>query len=123
MISYLYVEDDEDIREVVASFMEADHRKIVSVPHAEAALAAADVEDFDVLVTDISLPGMSGTDLARHWLQHKRDRFVLLLSGYELRNGLDSIGPNVTALLKSSEPEELEEKLLGLERALLEHSA
>ncbi|MET4578869.1 response regulator [Ottowia thiooxydans] len=122
MISYLYVEDDEDIREVVASFMEAEHRKIVSVPHAEAALAAADDQEFDVLITDISLPGMSGTDLARHWLQPNKDRFILLLSGYEMNSGLESIGPNVTALLKSSEPEELEKKLLGLERAMLQSS-
>lgn len=118
MISYLYVEDDEDIREGVASVMEAAHREIVSVPHAEAALALGDTARFDVLVTDVSLPGMSGVDLARRWLERDPARHVLLFSGYELNHGLDAIGPNVRALLKSMEPEELERMLQSIERAL-----
>lgn len=118
MISYLYVEDDADIREGVAAVMEAAHREIVSVPHAEAALAMEDRARFDVLVTDISLPGMSGIDLARQWLADDSSRHVLLLSGYELQHGLDAIGPNVRALLKSADPEELETALLRLEAGL-----
>lgn len=118
MIAYLYVEDDADIREGVASVMEAEHREIVSVPHAEAALALHDGARFDVLVTDISLPGISGIDLAKHWLEQDRHRHVLLFSGYELKHGLDAIGPNVRALLKTIEPEELETALRRIEAAL-----
>lgn len=98
--------------------MEAEHREIVSVPHAEAALALGDSARFDVLVTDISLPGISGVDLARQWLQHDSRRHVLLFSGYEMKHGLDAIGPNVRALLKSMEPEELEGVLQSIEKAL-----
>lgn len=118
MISYLYVEDDADIREGVASVMEAGHREIVAVPHAEAALAMDDSTRFDVLVTDISLPGISGIDLAKQWLADDPSRHVLLLSGYELQHGLRTIGPNVRALLKSADPEELETALLRIEGAL-----
>lgn len=118
MISYLYVEDDADLREGVASVMEAGHREIVSVPHAEAALALQDSARFDVLVTDVSLPGISGIDLARLWLECDRKRHILLFSGYELKHGLAAIGPNVQALLKSIEPEELEAALLRIEDAL-----
>lgn len=118
IISYLYVEDDEDIREGVASVMEARHREIVCVPHAEAALALPDCTRFDVLVTDVSLPGISGMDLARHWLESDPSRHVLLFSGYEFKHGLAEIGPNVRALLKSVEPEELEAALLAIEKAL-----
>ena len=39
---------------------------------------------FDVLVTDVSLPGMSGTDLARRLLADDPLRWVVLCSGYEL---------------------------------------
>lgn len=118
VISYLYVEDDEDIREGVASVMEAAHREIVSLPHAEAALALEDCARFDVLITDVSLPGMSGTDLAKHWLRHDPQRHVLLFSGYEMQHGLATIGPNVRSLLKSVEPEELEAALRRIESAL-----
>lgn len=118
MISYLYVEDDADIREGVAMVMEAEHREIVTVADAEAALALQDSARFDVLVTDVSLPGISGTDLAKHWLALDPNRHVLLFSGYDLQHGLDAIGPNVRALLKSAEPEELESALRRMEAAL-----
>lgn len=98
--------------------MEADHREIVALPHAEAVLARDDRGRFDVLVTDISLPGISGVDLAKQWLADDPGRHVLLLSGYEFKHGLDAIGPNVRALLKSAEPEELEAALLGIESTL-----
>lgn len=118
MITYLYVEDDEDIREGFMAVMEAPHREIVGVESAEAALAVGDPGRFDVLVTDVSLPGMSGTDLARQWLAADSQRHVLLISGYEFKQGLGSIGPNVRALLKSAEPEELEDMLERIEALL-----
>lgn len=118
MISYLYVEDDADVREGVASVMEAGHREIISVAHAEAALALPDCARFDVLVTDVSLPGISGIDLAKRWLETDPNRCVLLFSGYELSHGLGAIGPNVRALLKTIEPEELDAALRRLEANL-----
>lgn len=118
MIAYLYVEDDEDIREGFMAVMEAPHRQIVGVESAESALDVANPERFDVLVTDVSLPGMSGTDLARQWLAKDSQRHVLLISGYAFEHGLDSIGPHVRALLKSCEPEELEAMLESIEAML-----
>lgn len=123
MITYLYVEDDEDIREGFMAVMEAPHREIVGVESAEAALAISDPQRFDVLVTDVSLPGLSGTDLARQWLADDSQRHVLLISGYEFKQGLDSIGPHVLALLKSCEPEELEAMLERIEGMLPSQSA
>ncbi len=118
MITYLYVEDDEDIREGFMAVMEAPHRKIVGVADAEAALALDGHERFDVLVTDVSLPGMSGSDLARQWLANDSQRHVLLISGYEFKQGLTNIGTNVRALLKSCEPEDLEAMLTNIETLL-----
>jgi len=119
MIAYLYVEDDEDIREGFMAVMDAPHRQIVGAESAEAALDLGNQGRFDVLVTDVSLPGMSGTDLARQWLAQDQQRHVLLISGYAFNHGLASIGPNVRALLKSCEPEELEAMLKSIEAQLL----
>jgi two-component system cell cycle response regulator CpdR len=118
VIHYLYVEDNDEIREAFADLMEAPHRKITPVADAEAALALAGVQSFDALITDVSLPGMSGTDLARHWLAEDKTRWVVLCSGYEFRHGLDTIGPNVRAFLKTAEPEDLDAVLEEIETAL-----
>jgi hypothetical protein len=46
---------------------------------------------------------MSGTDLARHWLEMDANRWVLLCPGYDFRHGLASIGPNVRSSPKAFE--------------------
>lgn len=118
MIKYLYVEDSDEIRDIFASLIEAPHRHVTAVADAESALELAATQDFDVLITDVSLPGMSGTELARRWLLMDASRWVVLSSGYEFRHGLNAIGPNVRAILKTAEPEELEALLARIESAL-----
>ena len=71
-----------------------------------------------MLVTDVSLPGMSGTDLARRWLADDPTRWVVLCSGYEFRHGLDTFGPNVRSLPKSFELEQLEALFGEIETAV-----
>lgn len=114
----LYVEDNADLRESISSLMQADGREVLSLANAEEALAAMRGQRFDVLVTDVSLPGMSGTDLARRWLEPDANRWVLLCSGYDFHQGLASIGPNVRSMPKAFEPEELEALLTEIEASI-----
>ncbi len=67
---------------------------------------------FDLVVTDVSLPGQSGTDLAQSLLQQAPQRWIVLCSGYDLGHYPSQWGPNVRTLLKPFEIEELED-LLG----------
>ncbi|MEO6408289.1 MAG: response regulator [Burkholderiaceae bacterium] len=104
----LYVEDNDDLRETIGMLLEGEGREIVPCPDAEHAIPLWSENRFDVLVTDVSLPGMSGTDLARSVLAGNPRSWVVLCSGYDLRHGLDRLGPNVRALSKPFEPEELD---------------
>ena len=83
-----------------------------------AALALDTQEPFDVLVTDVSLPGMSGTDLARHVLAKDPERWVVLCSGYHFGAALASLGPHVRALVKPFELEDLDALLAEISTAL-----
>ena len=116
--SILYVEDNDDLRESISALMEADGREVLSLPSAEAALLAMADKRFDVLITDVSLPGISGTDLARRWLEPDAHRWVLLCSGYDFRHGLASIGPNVRSLPKVFEPEALDALLAEIKASI-----
>ncbi|MDB5895090.1 MAG: hypothetical protein JWQ88_2621 [Rhodoferax sp.] len=118
VIAYLYVEDNDDIREALTPLLWADHRDVVVAADAEAALKLLAMRPFDVLITDVSLPGLSGTDLAREWLKADPLRPVLLFSGYEFGRELAAIGVNVRALLKTCDPEELGEVLRTIEESL-----
>ena len=89
----LLVEDEPEVRNVAASFLETLECRVTSCPDAEQALATlADGGDFDLLLSDIALgPGMRGTELARRSVVHSPELAVLLMSGYssELLLGAD----------------------------------
>ena len=117
-VRILYVEDNEELRETIAMLMEDEGRYITKCATAEAALELDEQEPFDVLFTDVSLPGLSGTDLARRVLANNPERWVVLCSGYEFGNAISVLGPNVRALVKPFELEDLEDLLVEIESAL-----
>ena len=59
------------------------------------------------MLTDISLPKMSGVDLARQVLAQSPLTWVIFSIGYELGNRLSHLGPKVRMLLKPFEFDEL----------------
>ena len=61
----LIVDDDPDIREVVAAMLEAVGLIVVAAGSAEEALDRVRLETFDLLVLDWNLPKMTGLDLCR----------------------------------------------------------
>ncbi len=120
----LYVEDNADLRETIGMLMEADGRSITSCATAEQALELdAAGAPFDVLVADVSLPGMSGTDLARQLLAADPQRWVVLCTGYDLGPYPTSWGPHVRTLLKPFEIEDMETLLQSVEQGLKAPSA
>ena len=114
-LSILYVEDNDDLREIIGTLFEGEDRSITSCATAEDALGLMAGRRFDVLVTDVSLPGISGTELARRLLQQDPEHWVVLCSGYEFRIGLDTLGPNVRALLKPFDIEEFDRLLVDVQ--------
>lgn len=114
----LYVEDNPELRETIGMLMEGEGRTVTPCASAEEAVALDAGDPFDVLVTDVSLPGLSGTDLARQLLADDPQRWVVLCSGYELGSQPTQWGPNVRVLLKPFELEELEQLLTSIHTAL-----
>ncbi|AVS75543.1 Response regulator receiver domain-containing protein [Paracidovorax cattleyae] len=114
----LYVEDNAELRETIGMLLEGDDREVVSCATAEEALKLDGPQPFDIVVTDVSLPGMSGTDLCRKLLQVDSQRWIVLCSGYQFGHGLDTLGPNVRALLKPFELEDLEALMESIRSAL-----
>lgn len=105
----LYVEDNPELRETIAMLMEGPGRSVVACASAEQALEHdAQGEPFDLVVTDVSLPGMSGTELCRILLQVDAERRVVLCSGYALEGSAATPGSHVRLLHKPFDIDELE---------------
>jgi len=104
----LYVEDNPVVREVTAELLINDQRHIVALGTAEEALQEFAEQPFDVVITDISLPAMSGLDLARKILDIKPNAPIIIASGYFLDVSLKTWGPNVRAIIKPFEGPEID---------------
>ena len=79
----LLVEDESDVRELVASMLDSLGHEVQSTADGEHALRQIDGWKPDVLITDVVLSGpMTGTDLARQIQDSVPQVKVLLISGY-----------------------------------------
>jgi CheY-like chemotaxis protein len=78
----LLVEDDADSRDALRELLAALGLHCTAVASAEEALTLLPTQRYEVLFTDLTLPGMSGDNLARAVLREQPEIRVLLVSGY-----------------------------------------
>ena len=104
----LYVEDNSIVREVTAELLAQEQRDIVAVATAEEALREFREHSFNVVITDVSLPAMSGLDLARKILDIEPKAPIIIASGYFLDLSVKTWGPNVRAIVKPFEGPEID---------------
>ncbi|MET0961721.1 MAG: response regulator [Noviherbaspirillum sp.] len=78
----LVVEDNEDSRILVCELLTALGHAVTGVGSAEEAIEALQKDSFDTLFTDVSLPGMSGVDLARKAAVMAPGLSIVFASGY-----------------------------------------
>lgn len=79
----LVVEDESPVREMVARYLEGRGYDVAQASDAEQVLLrmSRDREPFDVVLTDVHLPGLSGLELLRLLLTHSPLRPVIMITG------------------------------------------
>ncbi|HVJ18661.1 MAG TPA: PAS domain-containing protein [Polyangiaceae bacterium] len=80
----LFVEDEPAVRRIGAKILSNERYRVLDAGGAQEALqlAASYEAPIHLLVTDVVMPGMSGTELARRLLQQRPELSVLYTSGY-----------------------------------------
>ena len=119
MAAILVVDDDDTIRDTLYDLLSEEHR-CHTAETAESALKLLDAEFYDVVLTDISMPGLSGLELLGHLRQRYPDTPVIIISGIgdqEHAKGLLKMGA-FDYLLK---PFRLETVEKSIERAIHYH--
>jgi CheY-like chemotaxis protein len=81
-LNILVVEDNLDSQYLVCEMLRAFGHEADGVGHPNDALDRLAARRYDVLFTDVSLPGMSGVDLARRAVQETPAMRVIFASGY-----------------------------------------
>jgi DNA-binding response OmpR family regulator len=66
----LVVDDDDDIRDILAYGIEASGCRCLTAESAEAALRILKSDPVEVVISDVQMKGMSGLDLCRQIKDH-----------------------------------------------------
>ena len=80
MADVLIVDDDDVIRETLLELLEGNYQCQVAST-AEEALRKLQAQPFDVVLTDISMPGLSGSELLQRARELYPDTPVIIMSG------------------------------------------
>lgn len=81
-LTVLVVEDDRAVAETAGAMLRRLGHTALSVSNADDALARVRTSSFDVLLTDVILPGTNGCDLAEMLKREHPDLHVVLMSAY-----------------------------------------
>ncbi len=111
----LLVEDEPVLLRMTTEMLSRQGFDVISAPDSVAALELASVEQFDVVVTDVVMPKMSGAELADRFAERfPKTRFVFI-SGYT-HEVLDErrLGPTARFLTKPFSSAELVDAVRGV---------
>ena len=83
----LFVDDEEPIRNAAAEYLSASGYRVETSVDGREALARLESRprDWDLLITDMAMPGLDGKELARRVATLRPDLPVILCSGYSSR--------------------------------------
>lgn len=78
----LLVEDEEPLRWLATKILTDNGYRVTSAENGRQAWDLLQQRDFDLLVTDIQMPEMTGNELVERILSQNRQLPILMLSGY-----------------------------------------
>ncbi len=117
----LVVDDEGAIRYSVSKTLERVGYRVITASSGEEALDLMERQDFDVVLTDIRMPGISGVDLLAMIREKSPDIVVILMTGYaSLGTAVESLRLGAhDYLIKPSSSEDIRESVRrGMERSV-----
>jgi len=113
--SVLLVEDDPEQAALIERGLESSGFRVSPVRDARSALHCLALEEFTAIVSDLSLPGMSGDELLRHIRQiNPKVPFLMLTGSQDVKTAVQSMHDGADEyLLKPVTPHTLAAKLLA----------
>ena len=118
MSRVLIVEDEKDIADILEEMLELFGYSVSAVSDGLDAWSQISASDYELILTDLHLPGMDGMQLLTKMRVHDIKTPVLIISGVELQGRVPAIskfGPFDT-IQKPFKMGDLKEKLAGLLR-------
>ncbi len=114
--SILVVDDEKGQREILTTILRKEGYRVVDVPGGREALAKLDEEEFDLILTDLKMQGMSGMELMEQVLALDPQQCVVMMTAH------GTVDSAVEAMKKGAfdyleKPLERDDLILTLQRA------
>lgn len=117
MARILIVDDEQGIRSLLASAFARTGHEVRTAAHAGLAIQLCESEHFDVLLTDVLMPGMNGHELVNWAVRHRPSILCILMTGFD---NLDCQGcPYQLRCQVLAKPFKAKEAVTFVERCLL----
>lgn len=85
-LKIIIAEDSLDLQDTIYELLTAKGYKVSKVSSGEEVLKLCGRERFDLLITDLGLPGISGLELTKHIKSIDKDIKIILTSGWDIHN-------------------------------------
>jgi two-component system, NtrC family, response regulator AtoC len=82
MPNILIVDDDRNLIKVLSGILEELDADLVTASNADSALSALDAQSFDLVITDLKMPGKSGMDVLEFSLKKNPSAPVIMVSAF-----------------------------------------
>lgn len=114
----LLVEDEDGAREALSKILKTYRHEVTAVATGEEALEVfEEAGGFDIVLTDLTLPGVSGWDVARSVRQTSPATPVIVLSGWDIKKNDVNIAESGVSLVLSK-PVKVRDMLAAIEKLL-----
>lgn len=108
------VDDDEDVHRLVAAWLRRRGYEVETAADGRTAIALLDRSAFDVVVSDVVMPDIGGTELLRRVRQRDLDLPVLLMTARpELASAIDAVNSGALRYLTKPLTEQAVAELVG----------
>ena len=81
MINILLIDDEKDVRDAVANILSRAGYRVETSENAEVGLAMLEENDFDLLITDVIMPGIDGEQAIKAVREKNKKMKILAISG------------------------------------------
>ena len=116
MSDILIVEDEDVIRKALRRLLEHNDYSVQEASSVAEALANFTLDDFDLIISDLRLPGAPGTEL----IQQTESPFLIMTSYASLRSAVDSMKQGAVDYV--AKPFDHDEMLEAVRRNIEAHS-
>lgn len=121
MTRVLFVDDDRAMCEAMAAELVDHALEVTWRTGADQALELLEREDFDVVITDLNMPGMNGLDLCHRMADNRRDTPVIVVTAFgSLETAIATIRAGAFDFI--TKPFDIDDIVVAVERATRDRS-